>query len=448
MFAKRFLLCSLIAWTAVCGAFARGSGEPAASAAKDTVTIWTYPVVNGYDAELERLKPLLAAKYPNISLDIQILAWADGAKKFDVALNAGNPPDIYFGQPNSKYLDTGLALAVGEYLTAEEIGDYYENVLELCKFEGKVYLLPMYEFLHCFGGNKDQMEKAGIDYVKIQKEGWTWEQFKEYAGKGVYAKPNGDKNYGLVYYTQGAELEAMLALNSGMPQAVLPDGTVMYKNPNFKDVYSFMSDLMKTGIMPKETAGMAAGLRWQWFYEDRTMFMGKGIPYFDKMQQDRNAQIDAGTIKGPKTNFVILPIPHKQGEKAYSVGGAEGYMLFRQKKAQGIEHYRNAAKIAYFLTSGTASKSAIELCLLPVTKSGAREFEGKDFLSPWNKEATKALASIVYEKKVISPELAVQEAQFKNSGWMPAGQGVIAGELTPDAAYAKVVEAADRIFKK
>lgn len=427
---------------------AEGAQEAGLPAARDTITVWTYPVIQTYDAELERLKPLFSQLHPNIVLDVQILSWADGEKKFDVALNSGNPPDLYFGKPNAKYLATGLALAAGEYLSSVELADYYPEVLKLGEFNNKVYVLPLYEFLHCFGGNKDQMEKAGIDYARIQRNGWTWKEFKEYAAKGVYTKPNGEKNYGFVYYTQTGELEQMLALNAGMPQAVLPDGTVTYTNPNFREVYAFISDLLKSGIMPKETAGMAAGLRWQWFYEDRTMFMGKGIPYFDKMQQDRNAQIKSGKIQGPMTHFVILPIPHMEGQTAYSVGGVEGYMIFRQKKAQGIEHYRNAAEAAYFLTSGQAANSAIELCLLPVTHSGARAFEGKDFLSPWNKDATRALAATVYHPQAISPELAVLEARLKSDGWLPAGQGVIAGELAPERAYQQVLDAAKRIFAR
>ena len=99
------------------GTTSEGNGEAAPK--QDTVVVWTYPVHGKYEDELKEHVADLKEKYPHITVQTEVLSWAEGPKKFDVALNAGNPPDLYFHAVDGAYVDTGLALELTPYITDE-----------------------------------------------------------------------------------------------------------------------------------------------------------------------------------------------------------------------------------------------------------------------------------------------------------------------------------------
>ncbi|MCY9687929.1 hypothetical protein M5W70_04060 [Paenibacillus larvae] len=46
-------------------------------------------------------------------------------------------------------------------------------MLELGQIQGKQYRLPIYTFQWAWGGNKRMLEEAGIDWKRIQAEGYV-----------------------------------------------------------------------------------------------------------------------------------------------------------------------------------------------------------------------------------------------------------------------------------
>lgn len=100
------------------------SAAPTDDKKPDTVKVWTYPVHAAYEDDLKQLVADFTKTNPHIKVEYEMLSWAEGPKKFDVALNAGDPPDLYFHSVSGQYVNTGLALQLDSFLTKEIKDDY------------------------------------------------------------------------------------------------------------------------------------------------------------------------------------------------------------------------------------------------------------------------------------------------------------------------------------
>ncbi|WP_234946522.1 ABC transporter substrate-binding protein [Bacillus sp. m3-13] len=409
---------------------------------KDVVTVWTYPVHGEYEAELEELIASFEKENEDIKVEYEVLSWAEGPQKFDIALNSGNPPDVYFGKPQGKYVDSGLIVNLNDKLNVSQ-DDYNEVALDYMKIEDNLYGLPIYMFLHVWGGNKQMLEAAGVDYEKIQQDGWTWDEFEELASKGVGKKDSGEDTYGFVFQGNNEELLVHLAMNNGLPNRYNADGTT-WNDDKILDTMKYISNLVDSGIMPKETAAVDPAKRMELFYNHQAMFFGRAIPYFDPVVAAHNEEIKAGKVEGEEVDFVLLPIPHNEGEEQVSFGGSEGYMLFTQKNAKE-EHLNNSVKVLEHLTSAEAGKAAAALALPQVHKDAEGKFEMP--LAPYNETAAEVLASKVLPPGNTSAEMAAKDDRFRTEVVIPTFQGLLSGELTPEEALETFKTKGEEIFK-
>ncbi|WP_420798573.1 ABC transporter substrate-binding protein [Paenibacillus beijingensis] len=417
------------------GSTSESTNTGSAEAAKDTITVWTYPVYETYEADLKVLVDDFMKEHPNLTVKTEMLSWAEGPQKFDVALNAGNPPDLYFHAVDGAYASSGLELPIDSYLTPEIKNDYYPGTLELAQVQGVQYGLPLYQFQWGWGGNKRLLEEAGIDWQKIQKEGWTWSEFKAAAAKLTKKLPDGSTQYALT--TDGTSLDfiELLTRNNGMPDALDENGKLQWNDNRILDTMTFIQDLMKSGYMPKETAALAPKKRTEMFYAGQTALISKAIPYYDVMIQNRNKDIDAGKVQGEKIDFVLLPVPHNDNAPAKAMMGAEGYLMFKQKKDQGEEHAKNAFLVMEALSGAKAGMASNQLVLPFVRDSQAKEFAGKELGQPANIEASKVMATTMQMPITLKldNDTSAKMKQFKEQVVKPNMQALFAGEKTPDA---------------
>lgn len=414
------------------GTTSEGNGEAAPK--QDTVVVWTYPVHGKYEDELKEHVADLKEKYPHITVQTEVLSWAEGPKKFDVALNAGNPPDLYFHAVDGAYVDTGLALELTPYITDEIKNDYLPGTLELGQIQGKQYGLPLYQSLWAWGGNKKILEEAGIDWKAIQENGWTWTEFKAAAEKLTKKLPNGNTQYALV--TDGTSLDfmEMLTRSNGMPDVLNDKGEFQWNDERILDTMTFVSDLMKAGHLPAETAAITPAKRMDLFYAEEAAIVSKAIPYYDVMLQNRAKDIDSGTVQGAKIDFVLLPVPHNDGAERKTSMFGEGYVAFKQKKDKGEEHAKNTFLIMEGLSGAKAGNSANELVLPFVRKSQAEFYEGKGL----GTESTIKAAEIFANFKEIpvtlnlDAEASGNQKKFKEQVVKPNIQALFSGEKTPE----------------
>lgn len=398
---------------------------------QDVVKVWTYPVYAKYQDELNKTVADFEAKNPNIKVETEVLSWAEGPQKFDIALNSGNPPDLYFHSVDGKFASTGLELPLESYVPQEVLSDYVPKALDNMKVQGKLYGLPLYEFLWTWGANKKMLTDAGIDYKSIQQNGWTWSQFNDVAKKLTKKNADGSQQYALTFNGDNEEFLEMLTLNAGLPNIVDQSGKFIWNDDKVKNTFSFIKGMLDNGYIPKETVAINPQKRYQMFLDGKAAMISKAIPYYDAMIQQNNKDIESGKKKGQKIDFVLLPIPHEDNSPAVARGGAEGYLMFKQKQYQGDQHEKDVALVLQALTS-KEGQSANALGLPIVRNSAKPLFEGKAVISRDNLAAEDVIAKNLPTPVDMSVDLAAKVAQFHKEVEHPAFQALLSGSKTPD----------------
>ncbi|WP_211747094.1 extracellular solute-binding protein [Paenibacillus sp. Marseille-Q4541] len=443
------MLAMMMLIVTACGGGTSGDGGAHSADAKDTVVVWTYPVHGTYEDDLKELIADFNQDHPNITVKYEMLSWAEGPKKFDVALNTGNPPDLYFHAVDGAYVKTGLALELDSYITQEMKDDFVPGTLELGQIQGKQYGLPLYQSQWTWGGNKRILEEVGIDYKKIQEEGWTWSEFTEAAAKLTGTAPDGSKQYALV--TDGTSLDfiEMIANNNGMPDVLNDKGEFQWGDDRILDTLKFIKNLIDQGYMPKETAAIAPAKRTEMFYAEQTAILSKALPYYDVMIQNRNKDIDAGTIQAEKVEFVLLPAPYHDNAKPRTTMGGEGYVAFKQKKDKGEQHAKNTFLVMEALSGAKGGNSANQLVLPFVRKSQQEYFKDKGVGSQETIDAAKKLAENLDVPVTLTLDVdkAAQLKQYKEQVVKPNMQALYSGEKTPEQIAEDFKVKAEQMFK-
>lgn len=427
---KKWLLSSALTGIMLVTLTACGGGD---DEEQDVVKVWSYPVHGDYEEELKESIAEFEDENPSIKVEYEILSWAEGLQKFDIALNSGSPPDLYFGRPLGKYKETELLVPIDDKLSID-LSNYDDIALDHMTLEGSMYGLPLYQFLHVWGANKALLEEYGVDYEKIQSEGWTWDEFYELASIGEQENENGDPQYGFVFQGVDEELLDHLARNNGIPYRMTEEG-IQWDDEKILEVMEFIVKLRDDGIMPSETAAIDAAKRQEMFYNYQALFFGRAIPYTDPMVETRNQEIQDGVTEGEELEFVLLPIPHHEDAEEVAQGGAEGYLLFTQNNADEA-HVENSVKVLEHLAGADAiGKTSSALALPIIHQEAADKYELP--LSPENQVAAERLAGNVLPPNSVNSELAAKDDMFKTQVVVPTFQGLISGELTPAEALEK-----------
>lgn len=437
------------------------SASPTASteapAAPDTITALLPPVSPNYQANFEQMAADFNKLYPNLTLKIEPASWEDMTQKLDTQVNAGSPPDLAFGNSESiaKYADLGMALDLAPYLTPEEIADFDEVPYGYMTKEGKQYGLPAYLAVHSIGGNKQFLEEAGVDWKKVQQEGWTYEEFREAIKAGVVKEGDTYKRYGFVFATAGVASKDYLGIlvkGAGMPFPFTEDNKFAYTDEKYLTVLKGIREIIEDGSMPKEASSIDAGKRWNMFLTGQTMITGKGLAVFENSANVNNEKIDANdgsaVADSIKAEYIVLPMPSFAGQPAVSHAVVDGYIAFRGKNEPTPEHAANIAKAAYFLASGSVAATTNEDLFVSHITDSAREVAAtfETTRNPDNIAAADILLQQAPPAREIPTELQADFIKLENEVIIPKLQALLAGEITPEEMYDEVKKAAIEMF--
>ena len=164
--------------------FAGGAQEQTGAAGKVTLTFW-----NGFTAsDGEVLRDIVnkfnADNAGRIEIKMDIMPWAVFYQKLPPALSTGTAPSFIIGGPRDmmEYVPKGHFQPLDDFFsqTGVKESDFTPTALELCKYEGKYYMLPMQTFYLILYWNKDLFQDAGLDPEKPPK---TWDELAQYAIK-------------------------------------------------------------------------------------------------------------------------------------------------------------------------------------------------------------------------------------------------------------------------
>ncbi|RKP52956.1 extracellular solute-binding protein [Cohnella endophytica] len=435
-----------------------GTSSAGTSEAKDTITALLPPVSPTYQDNFEQMAKDFNALYPNLTLKIEPASWEDMTQKLDTQVNAGSPPDIAFigSEGISKYVQQGMVMDITDAATPEMIGDFDAAPLEYMKNGNGIYGFPAYMEAHALGGNKAFLEQAGIDYKDVQKNGWTYDQFREAIKKGVVKDGSKTSRYGFVFATAGVASKDYLNIlvkNAGMPSPFTTDLKYAYTSNNYLEVLKDVRQLIDDGSMPKELSSVDAGKRWNMFLTGQTMITGKGLATFENSANKNNAKIEANdgsAVQGSiKAEYIVLPVPSFLGKDPVTTVAVDGYVTFRGKKEPTAEHKANVVKAAYYLASGkVAATTNNDLFVAHITKTG-KEAAASMIVNrnPDNVAAVQVMLSHAAPARPDIPvELGAKAIKLEDEVIIPKLQALIAGEITPQAMYDAVKKAAISTF--
>lgn len=428
------------------------------TAAKDTITALLPPVSGNFQDNFAQMEKEFNEQYPNLTLKIEPASWEDMTQKLDTQVNAGSPPDIAFigSEGISKYVQQGMLMDITDTVTPEMLQDYDDAPIKYMKNGDGLYGFPGYMEVHALGGNKAFLEEAGIDWRNVQKNGWTYEEFREAIKKGVVKDGNNTSRYGFVFATAGVASKDYLGIlikSAGMPAAFDKDLKFAYTSQKYLGVLKAVRELIDDGSMPKELSSVDAGKRWNMFLTGQTMITGKGLATFENSANKNNEKIkanDGSAVQGSiEAEYIVLPVPSFLGEQPVSSTVVDGYVTFRGKKEPTAEHKENVVKAAYFLASGNvAATTNNDLFAAHITKSGRKAAESMTVnRNPDNVAAVEVLLSHAAPARPDIPvELGAKAIKLQDEVIIPKLQALLANEITPEAMFDAVKAAAIKAF--
>jgi N,N'-diacetylchitobiose transport system substrate-binding protein len=145
-----------------CGGSSSASNNPANETG--TLTVW---LMNGSAPQsiIDEVNSDFKAKYPNVTVQVEIQQWSDVGTKLDTALPSNNPPDVIeLGNTLvAKYAAAGaLEDITGKKGQFENSGSWLQSLTDSCTQSGKLYCVPYYAGSRAIIYRKDFFASAGI----------------------------------------------------------------------------------------------------------------------------------------------------------------------------------------------------------------------------------------------------------------------------------------------
>ena len=339
-----------------------------AKAEPDTIVIMAPPVTGNYLTNLKTWADDFHALYPNLTVEIIETSWGDHNDKLSTMAQAGEAPDIAEISSNAlgTYVEMGVAIDIAQYMAADRLADYDENALKYLTLEGTTYGLPLYLTIQSIGANKTMMEGLGIDVAKIQKEGWTYEEFLDVIKQGTK-----DGCYGFVFANSGVTASDMLYIfgaGAGLSNTFTPELKYTFTSENMLTLLSAIEEMTKSGYMPN--FGVEAGQRMVMCQTGNAMIFGKAMPLFENNFKKNNAALEAndGTAveNSQKMDYAFLPVPTMDGCEESCYGTVDGLIAMRNKNTTDD---KKLAAMLYIKWLTESSNFAYDQGGVPVLKS-------------------------------------------------------------------------------
>jgi len=147
---------------------------------KKTIEVWFPP----YEADSvsSTVIPAFEEKYPDVSVALTKVPWANLTEKFTIGAVGGMLPDVTIlsFQHAAVALELEALESLDEYFKQDGFSeeDFYSKSIDVCSLEGTLYTIPAWMELSCPHWRKDLFKEAGYDRAPQ-----TWDEVLEYATK-------------------------------------------------------------------------------------------------------------------------------------------------------------------------------------------------------------------------------------------------------------------------
>src|SRR6266705_3288040 len=160
-----------------------------------TLTVWLMngsapqSVVDGVNADFK-------AKYPNVTVNVELQQWGDIGTKLDTAFAGSTPPDVIeLGNTLvAKYAAAGaLGDISGKKSSFDNSGTWLQSLTDSCTVSGKLYCVPYYAGSRAIIYRKDFFAAANVQPPDSMDGLLT-------VGQKLMAAHSSDPNFSALYY--------------------------------------------------------------------------------------------------------------------------------------------------------------------------------------------------------------------------------------------------------
>lgn len=251
---------------------------------------------------------------PGTKVEIISLPWSEAFQKFATMVSAGDVPDV-MEMPDtwlSLYANNGMLESLEPYLAKwEHTKGLSERTLELGRdVKNTAYMLPYGFYLRAMFYNKKLLEQAGV-----KEPPKTLDEFAD-ASKKVAALP-GKYGYCLRGGPGGLNGWVMFGASmAGSNEFFTKDGTSTFDSPGWVKGLTYVIDLYKNGLAPKDSVNWGFNEIVAGFYSGTCAFL----------DQDPDALIAIAQRMKPE-DFGVMTMPKGPDGKTFPTIGFAGWSI-------------------------------------------------------------------------------------------------------------------------
>lgn len=331
---------------------------PVTGSAAVELVLYTWTEVTELQAN-QALVTEFEQAHPGVKVRIQNVPGSrEAMQKLQTMFSAGEPPDVMslHGAYYLPFASKGV-LADLEPLIAQDpdfdLSDFYPRLVELCRWQGKLYSLPRYTSVLALFYNKAKFDAAGLAYPGSQSP-WTWERYLALC-KQLTRDTNGDgtpDEWGAYIDFWDTRLYPWLWQN-GADIMNAERTRCTLDSPAAIEALTFVRDLRhRHGVCPPTTAGERN--------EGLNMLMQEKVAMFMTGPWDVQTLLQKPTLQ-----WDVAPLPARK--RAATLLGTENYAI-----AAASKHPQEAWELYKFLLSAHSQEFMAEkLDKMPSRKSVA-----------------------------------------------------------------------------
>lgn len=268
--------------------------------------------------------------HPNVTVNVELLDFSSGPEKVSIALANGQAANVLHDSEARmfSYANDGFLVPIGDYLTEEEVAEYYDGALATTSIaDGKAYYLPFGTAPMLMMVNKTLFEEAGCADLLPQNEERTW-TFDEYYTAIKTATENLSGVYGVPLFantTTGEIMTFQWIWNAGGRMVNADTATMGINTDAAKTGLSFYKKLVDEGLAAPGGAGMKATDVWALFDQQIVLTAPAATVHYA-----RAVAAQAGGTASP-FEIMLVQLPTADGCVQATSGFPHGFAVFKNE---------------------------------------------------------------------------------------------------------------------
>ncbi|WP_455382992.1 extracellular solute-binding protein [Salinispira pacifica] len=317
-------------------AFAAGQKEAASAPKKTTITWWALSQGGGGADPREALRKQIIADYqtshPNVDINLVMLENEAFKQKVQVAVQAGNPPDIFHswgGGVMVAYAKAGMLRDITSYVEKNIAPKIGKGPLSVYGYDGHYYGAPYDMGAVGMWYNKAIFQKAGVTVPETWDQLLSAVQRLKSAGYIPIALGAGDKWPAHFWWTY-------LAMRLGGEPAFKAayDGSGSFADPTFVKAGQLLLQLRD--LDPFQTGYLGAT------YDDEAALIGNGKAAMELMGQwapgVQASDSSSGKGIGDDLGWFSFPaVAGGVGKNSDVLGGGNGYVIGKNAPDEALD---------------------------------------------------------------------------------------------------------------